>query len=118
MERTRGDGASSQRCLWASTSTKDPAYRDLRYVEELIGPETIDTIPRETIVAFLDHGEVAASLTDGIDEARRTLEAFTAAGGDYDDVTPTLEREGVQRFADSFNKLFADIESKRRELAA
>ena len=112
------EGASSQRCLWASTSTKDPTYGDVRYVEELIGRETVDTMPPETIAAFLDHGEVGETLTAGVDSARRTLEALAAAGVDYDDVTTTLEREGVQRFVDSFDELFDDVERKRHSLIA
>jgi transaldolase len=111
-------GATSQCCLWASTSTKDPAYRDVRYVEELIGPQTVDTMPRETIAAFLDHGDVHTTLTSDIDEAERTLLAFAEAGIDYDDVTATLEREGVRRFADSFDQLFDDVQAKRDALVA
>src|SRR5829696_688770 len=117
-EALRAQGASAQRCLWASTSTKNPEYRDVIYVEELIGPDTVNTMPRETVEAFLDHGEVRESLTEDVDGARRTLEAFEAAGIAYDDVVETLEKEGVQKFADSFKELFADIESKRDQLVA
>jgi transaldolase len=106
-------GASAQRCLWASTSTKNPKYRDVLYVEELIGPDTVNTMPRETVEAFQDHGEVRDSLTEDTDGARRTLEAFGEAGIDYDDVVATLEREGVEKFAKSFRDLFSDVESKR-----
>jgi transaldolase len=111
-------GASAQRCLWASTSTKNPAYRDVLYVEELIGPDTVNTMPRETIEAFLDHGKVRPSLEEDVEGARRTLEAFAAAGIDYDDVVETLEREGVEKFAKSFEQLFADVEAKRDALVA
>jgi transaldolase len=111
-------GATPQRCLWASTSTKNPAYRDVLYVEELIGPDTVNTMPRETIEAFQDHGSVDDTLERDVDGARRTLEAFAAAGIDYDDVTATLEREGVEKFAKSFRELFADIEAKRDQLVA
>jgi transaldolase len=83
------------------------------YVEELIGPDTVNTMPRETVEAFLDHGEVRDSLTEDVDGARRTLEAFEQAGIDYDDVVGTLEREGVEKFAKSFRQLFSDVESKR-----
>jgi transaldolase len=114
----RAKGATAQRCLWASTSTKNPAYRDVLYVEELIGPETVDTMPRETIDAFLDHGRVRPSLEEDVDGARRTLEAFKAAGIDYDDVVETLEREGVEKFAKSFEQLFADVEAKRDAMVA
>ena len=112
------EGANAQRCLWASTSTKDPSLRDVRYVEALIGPETIDTMPRETLAAFLDHGEIAATLEQDLEDARTTLEAFEQAGVDYDDLTDTLEREGVKRFADSFDALFADVEAKREAMLA
>jgi transaldolase len=111
-------GATPQRCLWASTSTKNPEYRDVLYVEELIGRGTVDTMPRETLEAFMDHGRVEDTLERDVDGARRTLEAFAAAGIDYDEVVETLEREGVKKFADSFDQLFADIESKRESLVA
>jgi transaldolase len=111
-------GATTQRCLWASTSTKNPAYRDVMYVEELIGPMTVNTMPEETIEAFQDHGEVAPTLEQGIDEAERVFEQIRQAGVDYDDVTATLEREGVQKFADSFAELLEGIRAKSGELAA
>ena len=112
-EALRAKGASAQRCLWASTSTKNPEYRDVIYVEELIGRDTVNTMPRETVEAFQDHGKVRDSLEEDVDGARRTLEAFAAAGIDYDDVVETLEREGVEKFAKSFQQLFADVEAKR-----
>ena len=111
-------GATPQWCLWASTSTKNPEYRDVLYVEELIGAGTVNTMPRETIEAFQDHGEVALTLEDGIDEARQVFEQVAAAGVDYDDVTDTLEREGVQKFIDSFTELLDGIAAKRGQLAA
>jgi transaldolase len=110
-------GATKQRCLWASTSTKNPDYRDVMYVEELIGPETVNTMPEETIQAFQDHGVVAETLTQGVDEARRLLDDLAKAGVDYDDVVQTLEEEGVQKFADSFEELLDGIKAKRGELA-
>jgi transaldolase len=109
-------GATKQRCLWASTSTKNPAYRDVMYVEELIGPETVDTMPEETIQAFQDHGNVALTLTKDVAAARQLFEDLRAAGIDYDDVSETLEREGVQKFADSFIELLDGIRAKRGEL--
>ena len=115
-EALAAKGASAQRCLWASTSTKNPEYRDVIYVEELIGRETVNTMPRETVEAFLDHGEVRDSLTEDVEGARKTLQAFADAGIDYDDVVETLEREGVKKFADSFKQLFADVDSKREQL--
>ena len=92
----RGKGATKQRCLWASTSTKNPDYRDVMYVEELIGPETVNTMPEETIGAFQDHGEVAETLTQGVDEARSCFDELRAAGVDYDDVADTLERRACR----------------------
>jgi transaldolase len=111
-------GATPQRCLWASTSTKNPAYRDVMYVEELIGPDTVNTMPRETLEAFLDHGRAARTLDRDVQGAREVLEALAAAGIDYDDVVETLEREGVEKFAKSFRELFADLEAKRDQLVA
>jgi transaldolase len=111
-------GATTQRCLWASTSTKNPAYRDVLYVEELIGPETVDTMPEETIEAFQDHGNVALTLKEGVDEAQEIFRRFAEAGIDYDDVTDTLEREGVDKFAESFAELLDGIRAKSGELVA
>jgi transaldolase len=114
-----GKGARPQRCLWASTSTKNPAYRDVLYVEELIGPNTVNTMPAETIAAFQDHGEVRGdTLLEKVDEARALPGELAAAGVDYDDVVETLEAEGVQKFADSFQELLDGIRAKRAELAA
>ena len=111
-------GARSQRCLWASTSTKNPEYRDVIYVEELIGPETVNTMPEETIEAFQDHGEVALTLDQGVDEAERVFQQVAEAGVDYDDVVATLEREGVDKFSDSFKELLDGVRSKRGELVS
>src|SRR5581483_2162786 len=106
-----GKGATKQRCLWASTSTKNPDYRDVLYVEELIGPETVNTMPLETIEAFQDHGEIrGATVLAGIDEARRLLAQLAEAGVSYDDVVAVLAQEGVQKFADSFDQI---LESSR-----
>src|ERR671935_459167 len=90
-------GATKQRCLWASTSTKNPDYPDVLYVEGLIGPETVDTMPEETIQAFQDHGKVAQTLTEGVDAARSLLDDLRQAGIDYGDVVLTLEEEGVKK---------------------
>jgi transaldolase len=117
-EALAAKGATPQRCLWASTSTKNPAYRDVLYVEELVGPDTVNTMPRETVEAVQDHGEIRRTLDEDVDEARRTLERFAEAGIDYDDVVETLEREGVEKFASSFRELFADLEAKRDQLVA
>jgi transaldolase len=117
-ESLREQGARPQRCLWASTSTKNPAYRDVLYVEELIGPDTVNTMPEETIRAFQDHGEVALTLERDLDEARRVFERVAEAGVDYDDVVVVLEREGVEKFADSFRELLDGVRAKRGELVS
>jgi transaldolase len=112
-------GATPQRCLWASTSTKNPDYRDVLYVEELIGRDTVNTMPEETIRAFQDHGRVRGhTVEDDVEGAQRTLDALAEAGIDYDDVTDTLEREGVEKFAASFAELLDEVGRKRESLAA
>jgi transaldolase len=116
-EALAAKGATPQRCLWASTSTKNPDYPDTLYVDELIGPETVNTMPVETIEAFQDHGTVADTLTAGLDEARALFDELARAGVDYEDVTDTLEREGVEKFSDSFDDLLDGIRAKRSELA-
>src|SRR5215469_4334315 len=105
-EALQAKGALPQRCLWASTSTKNPEYRDVLYVEELIGPHTVNTMPEETIKAFQNHGDVRGdTVLDGVEEAYRLLDQLTAVGIDYDDVVVTLEKEGVEKFSDSFAEL-------------
>ena len=111
-------GASKQWCLWASTSTKNPAYPDTLYVDALIGPDTVNTMPEETIEAFQDHGKVEATLGKGLGKARKLLDELAEAGVDYDDVTETLEEEGVQKFADSFEELLDGIRAKRGALVS
>jgi transaldolase len=114
-----GKGAFTQRCLWASTSTKNPAYSDVLYVEDLIGPHTVNTMPEETIRAFQDHGGVPGdTVLEHVEEAHRLLEELAEVGVDYDDVTETLELEGVQKFADSFAELLDGVRAKRGELVA
>jgi transaldolase len=115
-ERLAAAGATRQRCLWASTSTKNPDYRDVMYVEELIGPETVNTMPKETIGAFRDHGVVADTLERDVEAAERLLGELAEVGVDYDDVVDTLEREGVQKFSDSFRELLDGVRAKRAEL--
>jgi transaldolase len=118
-EFLEGKGASKQWCLWASTSTKNPDYRDVMYVEELIAPDTVNTMPLETIRAFQDHGEIRGdTAVEGVDEAHKLLEDLREAGVDYDDVVETLEQEGVQKFSDSFAQLLDGIRAKRGQLAA
>ena len=115
-ERLAAAGARPQRCLWASTSTKNPAYRDVLYVEELIGPDTVNTMPQETIDAFQDHGVVRDTLTEGLDDAHQLLRDLAEAGVDYDDVVLTLEHEGIEKFSASFASLLDGIRSKRSAL--
>ena len=111
-----GKGATPQRVLWASTSTKNPAYADTLYVEELLGPDTVNTMPEETIKAYQDHGAPQGRLRAGLQDAERLLEQLAAAGVDYDDLTNTLEREGVEKFSQAFEDLMQTLSSKRESL--
>ncbi len=106
-------GARPQRPLWASTSTKNPAYPDTLYVDSLIGPNTVNTVPPHTLEAFKDHGTAALTLTEGVDEARRVFAALEEAGISMARVTQELEDEGVQKFADAFTDLLQTIDSRR-----
>jgi transaldolase len=117
-EELAAAGATPQRCLWASTSTKNPDYRDVIYIEQLIGPDTVNTMPPDTVSAFEDHGDVARTIDDDIDRARRTMQAFADAGVDYDDVVQTLEREGVDKFANSFHELIESVAADLKGAAA
>jgi transaldolase len=118
-EALEAKGASKQRCLWASTSTKNKAYKDTVYVEELVGPDTVNTMPRELVEAVADHGEIRGdTLLEDPDEASRTIDAFESAGVKYDDVVATLEREGVEKFSKSFADLIEGLESKLKLVAA
>jgi transaldolase len=114
-------GARVQRPLWASTGVKNPAYRDTLYVEELIGPDTVNTMPPALIDAFRDHGQVRRTVDQGLDDARRVIAELAAVGVDLKDVTDTLLREGLASFQKSFETLTAGLEKKSatlgRELA-
>lgn len=105
-------GARVQRLLWASTSTKNPNYSDILYVQELIGKPTVNTMPPDTVEAFLDHGEVRETLSGGIDEAERIIEAIENSGISMKEVTQNLQTEGVKAFADAFDKLLNSLEGK------
>jgi transaldolase/glucose-6-phosphate isomerase len=109
-EKLAAQGAHSQRVLWASTSTKNPNYRDVMYVEELIGPDTVDTIPPATIDAFRDHGRVRPSLTEDIPGAQKTMDDLAKAGISMKEVTDKLTVDGVKLFSDAFDKLLAAVE--------
>jgi transaldolase len=111
-------GARVQRCLWASTSTKNPEYSDTLYVDSLVGPDTVNTMPIETVRAFQDHGTVEQTLTRNVDEAERLLEQLEAVGVSYQEVVDTLEAEGVEKFSDSFAELMTGIENKLKKLEA
>ncbi|MBI2328829.1 MAG: bifunctional transaldolase/phosoglucose isomerase [Chloroflexi bacterium] len=112
----RQRGARVQRVLWGSTGTKNPAYSDVLYVDELIGPDTVNTLPLETLEAFLDHGRVRRTLDEGLEEAEEVLSSLKGLGVNLDDITEQLQRDGVKAFADSFDKLLAGIEEKKRRL--
>ena len=112
-------GVRPQRVLWASTSTKDPAYRDVLYVEELIGDNTVNTMPPETLEAFQDHGIARAdAITEGVDAARDDIAALADLGIDFDAITDRLQHEGVHKFATSFDGMLSAIDGKRRTLLA
>jgi transaldolase len=107
-------GARAQRLLWASTSTKNPAYSDTMYVEPLIGPDTVNTMPMETVDAYRDHGRPAVRITEGLAEARADLARLAQAGIDLDAATEQLEAEGVRKFVEPFDKLLAALAAKRQ----
>ncbi len=111
--KLRDQGARVQRPLWASTGTKNPKYSDVLYVESLIGPDTVNTLPPSTFEAFKDHGKVRMALEEGVDEARQVLEKFEAGGFSLADITEKLTVDGVKSFHDSFEELMATIEARR-----
>ncbi|MHB0914760.1 MAG: transaldolase [Thermoleophilia bacterium] len=111
-------GALPQRLLWASTSTKNPAYSDIKYIEELIARDTINTLPADTIAAFKDHGEVRVAIDTGLDEAQSLFTRLTEAGIDMEQVAEQLEQEGVKAFSDDFFALLEEITRKRDALSA
>ncbi len=113
-----GNGARVQRPLWASTSTKNPNYPDTLYVDTLIGPDTVNTMPPATVDAFKDHGVVAVTLADGLEDAAGQLEALAQAGVDLDAITDQLQVEGVDAFANSFHSLMDSVENKRKAILA
>ncbi len=108
-------GGQTQRVLWASTSTKNPAYRDVMYVEELIGPDTVDTMPPATIDAFRDHGKLRNSLTEDVPAAQKVMDDLAKAGISMKEVTDKLTSDGVKLFADAFHKLLAAVEKNTQQ---
>ena len=115
-EKLAAAGANLQRPLWASTSTKNPAYRDVLYAEQLIGPHTVDTMPPQTVDAFRDHGVVARTVDAGVEDAERTVRALAALGIDLEDIGERLQREGIALFAEAFTKMLDDLREKGRSL--
>jgi transaldolase len=114
FQALQAQGAALQRPLWASTSTKNPAYRDVMYVEELVGPHTVNTMPPQTLVAFLEHGQVRPSLEEDLEAAEQVFADLQALGIAMEAVTAELEREGVQAFADAFSVLLQAVEQRMR----
>ena len=111
-EALNARGARTQRVLWASTSTKNPKYRDVMYVEELIGPDTVNTVPPATLDAFRDHGEIRPSLEEGVEQARKAMQDLEASGISMKEITDTLLIEAVKLFAEPFNKLLNAVDVK------
>jgi transaldolase len=111
-------GANTQRLLWASTSTKNPAYPDTIYIDNLVGPETVNTMPKKTIEAVMDHAAIRPTLEEGIEEAKSLLKRLREAGLDYEDVTDILEKEGIQKFAAPFNEMLEEIRNKSAQLVS
>lgn len=109
-------GANKQRPLWASTSTKNPDYKDTIYVDNLIGPDTVNTMPAATLEATMDHADIRPTIKENLEDAKRLPRLLAEAGVDYDDVTETLEKEGVAKFAESFDELLDEIREKGRKL--
>jgi transaldolase len=115
-EKLAAEGAQTQRLLWASTSSKNPAFKDTKYVEALIGADTVDTVPLETIEAFRDHGVAANTLEEGLDNATTILQKIKAAGIDIDKLTQQLEDEGIEKFNKPFEKLLQAIEDQKSKV--
>jgi transaldolase len=118
FEQYRTKGARPQRCLWASVSTKNPAYSDVLYIEPLIGSETVTTVPDDTIKAFANHGKAANTLPDGIEDAHNTIGGLKEHGIDTEQVADELQVEGVQKFIEAFESLAENLNKKRRQIEA
>ncbi|MDP4230328.1 MAG: transaldolase [Bacteroidota bacterium] len=117
FEDIRNAGGHVQRCLWASVSTKNPAYSDVLYIEPLIGSETVTTVPDDTLKAFADHGVAADTLSSGLDDAHRTINQLRSIGIDTEKVAEELQIDGVQKFEEAFHKLLGILEAKRKQVA-
>ena len=114
FEKLAKKGANRQRVLWASTGTKDPSFSDVKYIEALIGDETVNTVPIETIDAFRDHGKAANRLEDDLDKTTKVLDQLKAAGIDLDAITQSLEDEGIKKFNEAYEKLLTAIETQKK----
>lgn len=117
-EALEAKGAKVQRLLWASTSTKNPQFPDTLYVDELIGPNTVNTVPPATLKLFMEHGTVKASLPEGLDDAHKTLERLTQIGIDIEAITQKLQDDGVEAFAESFKRILMSLSNKQEQLLA
>lgn len=115
FKKLEEQGAQKQRVLWASTGTKDPSFSDVLYVENLIGKDTINTLPMETIDAFRDHGKVAETLTEDIDGSDKAMEDLEKIGVDIDKITQNLENEGIEKFIQAYDNLMKSIEIKKHK---
>ena len=111
-------GANRQRLLWASTSTKDPELPDTVYVDNLVGAETVNTMPKKTIEAIMDHGEIRPTLEEGIEDAEELFRRLREAGMDYEDVTDTLEQQGIEKFTQPFDEMLEEIQNKSKQLVS
>ena len=111
-------GANRQRLLWASTSTKDPELPDTVYVDNLVGAETVNTMPKKTIEAVMDHGEIRPTLEEGIEDAKELFGRLREAGMDYEDVTDTLEQQGIEKFTQPFDEMLEEIQNKSSQLVS
>ncbi len=118
FEKLRAQGANPQRLLWASTGTKNPDYSDVLYIEELIGPDTVNTVPPKTLDAFRDHGSVAPKLTQGLADASKQLAALAEVGVSLGDITDKLEADGIASFTEAFDRLLEAIASERARVAS
>jgi transaldolase len=113
FDTLRNAGAHTQRCLWASVSTKNPSYRDVMYIEPLIGPDTVTTVPDDTIAAFSDHGIAADTLGSNLAESHTIIDSLLAIGIDTEQVAAELQSDGVKKFEDAFNGLMSVLETKK-----
>ena len=115
FKKLEAKGAQRQRVLWASTSTKDPSFSDVKYVETLIGKDTINTLPMETIDAFRDHGKVEDTLIKDIDHANKVMDDLKDKGINIDDITQKLEDEGIEKFNKAYDKLLESISNQKHK---